>query len=263
MSLRINLDYDSSPLMASNLMGYGYSKEHALATDAFRILLTSLDATTQRLEAALVDFCKNTSQLPEAGFMRISALLVADAGSIVNDFHRIVTILTKVTNLQGQGPVYKQLIDDAKLVRHSLQHAEDRVSEYFIGTGDSILGDLRWSYRAVANERDCEYTIIAGVTIGSTTIPGRESPTVAGPYAGVYDVFYNFVAKRGKAVDRISISLDQVVKTLNAMITYTEQSISERIRLFERGNPDFEGIPFAGLKPMYFRAGFLGNSPKA
>jgi hypothetical protein len=246
MSLVINYDVEASLIRSAPHRGF--PKRYCLAMDAIRVLLTNIKHTVQRIDEQLsaLSMLNGTSKATIGG-----ALLISDVSSFLIDADRLFKIVKKYIDIYQSETDNLSLISAIQLVRNSHQHIEDRIDEYFVGTGDSIFGDLIWRFRANASDNETYCTMISGITFGKTDAPDmdmRKEPAHPS-HSGAYDIYYSYVVRKNKQIEKILLPIDRIVNLVNGFILTTEQDLVIKYQKFKEDNKT-EELPAFGMPPI-------------
>jgi hypothetical protein len=250
MNLLIDYNSKTSPInQATRIL---LPVEKAIALDGIRILFLSIKATAQRLEERLLavsDDSQKTDVPVESG------LIIMEVDRFLNEAYRLFALTTK--HIAGApGGEREKVMANLKLLRHSSQHAEERITEHFYLNGDSLYGDLFWLYRASLGSVQHQYTLVSGVTrAGSTTLANPDYNNVPENTVGIYGLNYQSVVlpnrKPSTKPQRITISLMQVGQLVNELIDHLEATCLQLIAKFKHENNGREPLP-SGMAPIIY-----------
>lgn len=240
MSLKINFGatrqfVEASLVLAKESKGNtGENRIQALAIDAIRVILHSLEESTSRLENKLVayslrsiqGFSINNQSVNDINKSNISdsSSILSEIWTIIDNAHRLSELIGRIKGLSIHRE-YSLLMNDIEDVRHSFQHLNERVKEYFNDetSQDCVFGNIYWRYRENISSQVFTNYLITGFLFNQVSLPPQdnlfENPLKYKKSIGVYDLNIMYVRKDGKDASathtRVVINIDDIVKGIN------------------------------------------------
>jgi hypothetical protein len=208
-------------------------------TNLYSDQVITLNAITFSIDICELSYTRLLSQITEIGKdsegkSRTYSEVFNDVWSIINNAAIFYNLIVRFTNVIDDS--FLTELRKAKLLRHSNQHIDERITEVFVSNDFPIYGALYWTKNLLETKEFVQFYLYAGVFTHQKEITGHLIAPNPNCKNEIEDLVFRSVVRINKEFIEESLSIIKLIEDITVIIEMLEKQTNEQVAKVENIN---------------------------
>lgn len=144
-----------------------------------------------------------------------------------------MNLITRHFDLENDEPMLSEL-NNAKKLRNSYQHIDERISEVLTLNDLPMYGSLSWARNIPNTNKFQQFMLYSGVfTNHKESVCGKMiTPTMEIGIDEIDEIIFESITKQGRNFPKVTISIKKLISDIQSWIVHFDKQINEQLESY-------------------------------